>query len=120
VLRDPTRGGLATTLNEIASQSGVRITIEQSRVPIKQQVRGACEMLGLDPLYAANEGKLVAVVQSDRAEQLLAAMRGHPLGRGAEIIGAVESGAAGLILRTELGTHRPLLMLEGEALPRIC
>ena len=120
VLRDPTRGGLATTLNEIASQSGVRITIEQRSIPVREQVRGACEMLGLDPLYAANEGKLVAVVQADLAEQLLATMRHHPSGHQAEIIGAVELGPAGLVLRTELGTHRPLLMLEGEALPRIC
>lgn len=119
VLRDPTRGGLATTLNEIAGQSNVRITIEETRLPVKPQVRGACEMLGLDPLYCANEGKLVSVVAAAKSGALLEAMRCHRYGRDAAVIGTVERGA-GVALRTALGAHRPLLMLEGEALPRIC
>jgi hydrogenase expression/formation protein HypE len=119
VLRDPTRGGLATTLNEIAGQSKAMITIEEALLPVKPQVRGACEMLGLDPLYCANEGKLVAVVESGKADSLLAAMRGHRYGRDAAMIGSVGSGT-GVVLETALGSHRPLLMLEGEALPRIC
>ncbi|MCU0607407.1 MAG: hydrogenase expression/formation protein HypE [Candidatus Edwardsbacteria bacterium] len=119
VLRDPTRGGLATTLNEIAGQSRVSITVEEPRLPVRPQVRGACEMLGLDPLYCANEGKLVAVADPGAAGALLAAMRGRRDGRDAAVIGTVGTGA-GVALRTALGAHRPLLMLEGEALPRIC
>lgn len=119
VLRDPTRGGLATTLAEIAGQSGVSITVEESALPVRPQVRGACEMLGLDPLYCANEGKLVALADPGRAGALLAAMRGHRDGRDAAIIGSAGPGA-GVALLTALGAHRPLLMLEGEALPRIC
>ncbi|HTY08780.1 MAG TPA: hydrogenase expression/formation protein HypE [Candidatus Edwardsbacteria bacterium] len=119
-LRDPTRGGLATALNEIALQSGVRIGIEEQAVPVRPQVRGACEMLGLDPLYAANEGKLVAVVEAGRAEPVLRAMRRHSYGRDAALIGKIEAGPPGVALLTPLGTRRPLLMLEGEALPRIC
>ncbi|MDI6739074.1 MAG: hydrogenase expression/formation protein HypE [Candidatus Edwardsbacteria bacterium] len=119
VLRDPTRGGLATTLNEIAGQSKVRIVIEEAKLPVRAQVRGACEMLGLDPLYCANEGKLVAIVESAKSEALVAAMREHPYGKNATIIGTVENGL-GVVLKTALGAHRPVLMLEGEALPRIC
>jgi hydrogenase expression/formation protein HypE len=118
-LRDPTRGGLATTLNEIADQSGVQIEINERAVPVRPQVRGACEMLGLDPLYCANEGKLVAMVDPAKADAMIQAMRDHRYGREAAVIGSVMSGS-GVVLKTSLGAHRPLLMLEGEALPRIC
>ena len=120
VLRDPTRGGLATTLNEIALQSQASITIEEDKIPLKPGVRGACEMLGLDPLYVANEGKLVAIVPARQAGIILDAIRGHRYGREAAIIGRVEPGRPQVLLRTTLGSRRPLMMLEGEALPRIC
>jgi hydrogenase expression/formation protein HypE len=120
VLRDPTRGGLATTLNEIALQSNVTIEIEEDKIPIKPTVKGACEMLGLDPLYVANEGKLAAIVPASDAESLLAAMKQHKYGRDAAIIGRVTKGKTQVLLKTFLGSKRPLLMLEGEALPRIC
>jgi hydrogenase expression/formation protein HypE len=120
VLRDPTRGGLATTLNEISRQSKVAIAIEEEKIPVKPEVKGACEMLGLDPLYVANEGKLIAIVPGGEAEGILKAMRQDPLGREAAIIGQVESGKPQVLLKTFLGSRRPLMMLEGEALPRIC
>ncbi|MDQ7798205.1 MAG: hydrogenase expression/formation protein HypE [Candidatus Edwardsbacteria bacterium] len=120
VLRDPTRGGLATTLNEISRQSKVAIAIEEEKIPVKPEVKGACEMLGLDPLYVANEGKLIAIVPSGEAEGILKAMRQDPLGREAAIIGQVETGKPQVLLKTFLGSRRPLMMLEGEALPRIC
>ncbi|MBU1355527.1 MAG: hydrogenase expression/formation protein HypE [Candidatus Edwardsbacteria bacterium] len=120
VLRDPTRGGLATTLNEIAGQSKVTINIEEEKIPVKPEVKGACEMLGLDPLYVANEGKLIAIVASEDAESILKVMRQDPLGKEAAIIGKVESGKPQVLLTTFLGSRRPLMMLEGEALPRIC
>ena len=102
-MRDPTRGGLSSTLNEIASRSGIGITLEERTIPIREEVRGACEMLGLDPLYVANEGKLVAIVEPGAAEPLLGAMRRHPLGREAEIIGTVTAKDTGLVLmRTTL------------------
>lgn len=119
-LRDPTRGGLATTLNEIAGQSKVSINIEEGKIPVKPEVKGACEMLGLDPLYVANEGKLIAIVAGRDAEGILKAMRQDPLGRDAAIIGKVEAGKPQVLLTTLLGSRRPLMMLEGEALPRIC
>jgi hydrogenase expression/formation protein HypE len=121
VLRDPTRGGLATTLNEIARQSALMITIEEPAVPVRPAVASACELLGFDPLYVANEGRLVAMVAEGSAEVALAALRGHPLGREAVRIGAVETGPAGRVrMRTRLGTLRVLEMLSGEMLPRIC
>lgn len=120
VLRDPTRGGLATTLNEIVLQSNITIEIEEDNIPVKQPVRGACEMLGLDPLYVANEGKLAAIVPASDAESILAAMKQHKYGREAAIIGKVAKGKPQVLLKTFLGSKRPLLMLEGEALPRIC
>jgi hydrogenase expression/formation protein HypE len=120
VLRDPTRGGLATTLNEIAGQSKVTIAIEEEKIPVKPEVKGACEMLGLDPLYVANEGKLIAIVAGGDAEGILQAMRQDPLGKEAAIIGQVETGKPQVLLTTFLGSRRPLMMLEGEALPRIC
>jgi len=120
-LRDPTRGGLSSALNEIAAQSRVGITIEERAVPVREEVKGACELLGLDPLYVANEGKLVAFVEPDAAEPVLAAMRAHPLGRRAQIIGTVtQSNPATVSMRTALGTTRIVDMLSGDQLPRIC
>jgi hydrogenase expression/formation protein HypE len=120
-LRDPTRGGLSSTLNEFAAQSHAGIVIEESALPIREEVKGACELLGLDPLYVANEGKLVAVVPAPEADRLLAAMQGHPLGRNARIIGKVVEGHPGAVtMRTCLGTSRMVDMLAGDQLPRIC
>jgi hydrogenase expression/formation protein HypE len=120
-LRDPTRGGLATTLNEIARQSGVGMELDEAAVPVLPQVEAACELLGLDPLYIANEGKLVAVVAADAAEPLLAVMRAHPLGRQAARIGVVADDAHRFVqMRTRFGGRRIVDWLSGEALPRIC
>ncbi len=121
VLRDPTRGGLASTLNEIARSSGVGILIEDARLPVAASVRAACEMLGMDPVYVANEGKLVAIVPAEWAEPLLERMRAHPLGQHAAIIGRVTDAHAGVVAaRTTLGTTRVVPMQIGEQLPRIC
>jgi hydrogenase expression/formation protein HypE len=121
VLRDPTRGGLATTLNEIARQSGVAMSIEEQAVPVRPSVASACELLGFDPLYVANEGRLVALVAGGSADTALAALRSHPLGLQAVHIGVVEAGPPGRVrLRTRLGTTRVVEMLSGEMLPRIC
>jgi len=120
-LRDPTRGGVSSALNEIAAQSRVGILMDEQAIPVREEVKGACELLGLDPLYVANEGKLVAIVAPDVAEGLLAAMRAHPLGRGAEIIGTVRDSHPGVVvMRTLLGTTRIVDMLSGDQLPRIC
>lgn len=120
-MRDPTRGGLSSTLNEIAEQSQVTIEIEESAIPICDEVKGACELLGLDPLYVANEGKLVAVVASRDADRVVDAMRQHPLGSQARIIGTVLAENPGIvIMRTPLGTTRIVDMLAGDQLPRIC
>lgn len=120
-MRDPTRGGLASTLNEIAGQSRVGVRITESAICMKDEVRGACEMLGLDPLYVANEGKLVAIVPPDSAGTVLAIMREHPLGRDAAIIGAITDQHPGrLVIETEYGTARIVDMLSGDQLPRIC
>ena len=121
VLRDPTRGGVATTLNEIARQSGVSMMLEEEAIPVRAAVAAGCELLGFDPLYVANEGKLVAIVADEAAVEVLSAMRSHPLGREACRIGAVQSGPVGRVgLRTRLGTTRVVDMLSGEMLPRIC
>ena len=121
VMRDPTRGGLAATLNELAQRSGVGFRLEEAMVPVKPGVAAACELLGLDPLNVANEGKLVAVVAPDAAEPVLAAMRAHPLGREAAIIGEVVADARRFVLmRTEFGGGRIVDWLSGEQLPRIC
>jgi hydrogenase expression/formation protein HypE len=121
VLRDPTRGGLATTLNELAGQSGVGIEIDEAAVPVHESVSAASELLGLDPLYVANEGKLVAMVPEPSALTVLEAMRAHPYGREAALIGRVVPEHAGrVVLHTLLGTRRVLTMLAGEQLPRIC
>ena len=120
-LRDPTRGGLATTLNELADRSQVGIEIEETAIPVREAVRGACELLGLDPLYVANEGKLIAIVAAEAAEQALAALRAHEYGREAAVIGRVTAEHRGrLVLRTALGARRVVDMLTGEQLPRIC
>lgn len=121
VLRDPTRGGVATTLKEIAQQSGVTIQLEEEQVPVAPQVRAVCDILGLDPFYVANEGKLLAVVAPEAAEPLLEAMQQHPLGAEAAIIGTVEDGEPGRVrMRTVVGGMRIVEMLAGEQLPRIC
>jgi hydrogenase expression/formation protein HypE len=120
-LRDPTRGGLATTLNEIASASGVGIILEEERIPVREPVRGTCELLGLDPLYLANEGKLIAICPPQDAGKVLEAMRAHPLGKHAEIIGEVTmQNPKRVTLRTAIGGHRVLDMLTGAQYPRIC
>ncbi len=120
-LRDPTRGGLATTLNEIASRSRVGIVLEEAKIPVRESVRGTCELLGLDPLYLANEGKLIAICPPQEAENILAAMRAHPLGTHAEIIGQVtEENPKRVTLQTLIGGHRVLDMLTGAQYPRIC
>jgi hydrogenase expression/formation protein HypE len=120
-MRDPTRGGLSSALNEIAQQSRAGIVIDERAIPVREEVKGACELLGLDPLYVANEGKLVAIVASEDADRVLAAMRAHPLGRDANIIGSVSDSRAGLlVMRTVLGPSRIVDMLSGDQLPRIC
>lgn len=118
--RDPTRGGLSSTVNELASASGVTITIDEDAVPVDPQVRGACEMLGYDVFQVANEGKMVAVVPADEADAALRAMKASPYGENAAIIGAVSGGKPRALLRTGFGSTRILDMLVGEQLPRIC
>ena len=121
VLRDPTRGGLATTLNEIARQSGVGMMLQERALPVKPAVAAACEFLGLDPLYVANEGKLVAICAEPDAERLLAAMRAHPLGTDAAIVGAVHEDSHHFVqMTTAFGGRRIVDWLSGEQLPRIC
>jgi len=123
-LRDATRGGVATVLNEFVQSSNVTIRLREADLPLREEVKGACEILGLDPLYLANEGKLVAVVPADAAGRVLAAMRAHPAGREAAAIGTVEVcevGAGGLVvMQTAFGGQRIVDMLVGEQLPRIC
>lgn len=120
-MRDPTRGGLATTLKEIAIESGLCIKIKEEKISVPQQVMGACELLGLDPLYIANEGILLAIVSSKEAEKVLFTMRQHPLGSKAEIIGEIDDSASGMVLlETSIGGTRIIEMLQGEQLPRIC
>ncbi len=121
VLRDPTRGGIATTLNEIAGQSGLGIVIDEKSIPVRDDVKGACEILGLDPLYIANEGKLLAFVSPEDSEKLLTAMRAHPLGKDSAVIGkVVDSHAGTVVMKSEIGVTRVVDMLTGEQLPRIC
>lgn len=120
VLRDPTRGGLATTLNEIAQQSGVSIVLEESAIPVHESVRSGCSFLGLDPLYLANEGKCICILPAADADAALEAMRNSPYGREAAIIGRVEEGKPQVRLTTPIGGQRLLGMLEGAQLPRIC
>jgi hydrogenase expression/formation protein HypE len=121
VLRDPTRGGVTSALTEIAESAHVGIRLDQHALPISQEVQGACEILGLDPLYVANEGKLLAVVAKDDAENVLSAMRRHPLGEKAAIIGEVVEAHPGMVtMKTHIGGTRVVDMLSGEQLPRIC
>ncbi|WEN43855.1 Carbamoyl dehydratase HypE [Thauera sp. GDN1] len=121
VLRDPTRGGLASTVNEIASQSGVGFELDEAAIPVAPQVRAACELLGLDPLNIANEGKLVVICAADAAEAALAALRAHPLGAAAARIGTVVADERRFVqLRTPLGGRRMVDWLAAEQLPRIC
>lgn len=121
VLRDPTRGGVATTLNEIAKQSNVSIILAEDSIPVAAPVQSACEMLGFDPLYIANEGKLIAIVAADDSEKVLDTMRNHPYGENATIIGEVQKEPAGRVLmKTLIGSHRVVDILAGELLPRIC
>jgi len=120
VLRDPTRGGLATTLNEIAEQSQVSIVLDEVSVPVHEAVRNGCSFLGMDPLYLANEGKCICIVPEAHAEAALAAMRRSPYGKEAARIGSVAEGKAQVALQTRIGGRRLLGMLEGAQLPRIC
>ncbi len=120
VLRDPTRGGLATTLNEIAEQSQVGILLEETAIPVHEAVRSGCSFLGLDPLYLANEGKCICIVPEDSAEAALEAMRRSPYGKEAARVGIVTEGKAQVSLQTRIGGRRLLGMLEGAQLPRIC
>jgi hydrogenase expression/formation protein HypE len=121
VLRDPTRGGLATSLNEIARSAGTGVRLSESSIPVPPDVAGACSLLGLDPLYVANEGKLVAFVPRESAEQVLAAMREHPLGSGSAVIGECVDEHAGMVVQTtRFGATRVVDMPLGEQLPRIC
>ncbi|MFI5371400.1 MAG: hydrogenase expression/formation protein HypE [Candidatus Eisenbacteria bacterium] len=121
VLRDPTRGGVSSALNEIAQAARTGILLEETAIPIAEPVRGACEILGLDPLYVANEGKVLAIVAPGRADAALAAMRAHPLGREAAVIGRVVDEHPGRVfMKSRIGGTRVVDMLSGEQLPRIC
>jgi hydrogenase expression/formation protein HypE len=121
VLRDPTRGGVASSLNEIAESSAVGIRIDEAKIPVSEPVRGACEILGLDPLYVANEGKLLAFVSREDAERVHSVMRKHPLGKESAIIGEVVAEHKGtVVMKTSIGGSRVVDMLSGEQLPRIC
>lgn len=121
LMRDPTRGGLASTLHELAQASGVGVRIEEERIPLRPEVKGACELLGLDPLYIANEGKLVAVLPAEDAETLVETLRAHPLGRNAAVIGEVLPDGPGIVRsKSRIGGERVVSLLAGEPLPRIC
>jgi len=121
VLRDPTRGGLATTLNEIAAQSCVGITLYENSIPVKDEVRGVCELLGMDPLYMANEGKMIVILPAESADAVLEKIKSHPFGTNARIIGDVTDKQPGrVIIKTITGGSRILDMLSGDQLPRIC
>jgi hydrogenase expression/formation protein HypE len=120
-LRDLTRGGLASALVEIAEAAHLQIEIEENSIPVQQQVQGACEILGLDPLYVANEGRFIAIVPAEQANRTLKIMRAHVLGRNAEIIGKVMESKSGLVtMKSKIGASRIVDMLSGEQLPRIC
>jgi hydrogenase expression/formation protein HypE len=120
-LRDATRGGVATICNEVARAAGVAVVVEEDAVPVRPDVRGACELLGIDPLYVACEGRLVAVVDGEQVEAAMAALRSHPLGEGAAVIGRVRDDPPGLVLlKTSFGGTRIVDLLVGDPLPRIC
>lgn len=122
VLRDPTRGGLATTLNEIATQSNVNIVLDDTNIPIKREVRAACDMLGFDPLYIANEGKVIIILPENQAEAAMKVLKGHPLGKEAALIGKISEshGIVRVSTKTIIGGTRIIDVLAGEMLPRIC
>ena len=120
-MRDPTRGGLSSALNELADASKVGVHVTESTLPVRVEVKGACEMLGLDPMYVANEGKLIAVVPAEDCEKLLATMRNHPLGRNSAVIGQIVADYPGMVIMKSLvGGERVVTLLAGEQLPRIC
>jgi hydrogenase expression/formation protein HypE len=120
-MRDPTRGGLASTLNEIAQASGVGIDLDEAKLPVRPEVQSACELLGLDPVYVANEGKAVFFVAPEFAAVVLAVLRAHPLGQNAALIGQVTGQHKGmLVARTAMGANRVIAQQIGEQLPRIC
>lgn len=120
-MRDPTRGGLASSLNELAQSSHIGVRIDETRLPVRPEVLAACEMLGLDPLYVANEGKLIAVVSPSETDNLLSVMREHPLGQSASVIGEVTDQHPGtVVMKSTIGGERMVMMLSGEQLPRIC
>ena len=120
-MRDPTRGGIASALNELAAASRVGVRLEERRIPVRPAVRGACEILGFDPVYVANEGKLIAVAAASDADRVVAAMRKHPLGAEAAVIGEIVSGHPGMVvMRSVAGGERVVSLLTGEQLPRIC
>ncbi|WP_372718508.1 hydrogenase expression/formation protein HypE [Novipirellula sp.] len=121
VMRDPTRGGVSSTLNELAAASKVGILLDEASIPVRAEVHSACEMLGLDPMYVANEGKLIAVVPEQHCQSLLTVMKQHPRGRDAAVIGNVVADHAGMVvMRSLIGGQRVVTMLAGEQLPRIC
>lgn len=121
VLRDPTRGGISSTLNEIAVYSNTGISINETAIPVDEEVKAAAEILGLDPLYIANEGKLIAIVNADRADAILSEMKKHPFGKNAAIIGEVtDTNRSKVIMKTAIGSRRIVDMISGELLPRIC
>jgi hydrogenase expression/formation protein HypE len=121
VMRDPTRGGIASSLNEIAEIAKIGMLIEESKIPILEEVKGACEILGLDPLYIANEGKMIAVVSNEIAEDVLSEWRKKELGKEAEIIGEITAENPGMVvMKTTIGSKRIVDMISGEQLPRIC
>jgi hydrogenase expression/formation protein HypE len=119
-MRDPTRGGVASVLNEAIEKSGSGMIIDERALPIRKQTRAVCDILGLDPLYVANEGKMIIIVNKRHAARVLAALRRHPSGRDARVIGDVVKKPAGVWLKTNIGSIRPLLLLQSEGLPRIC
>jgi hydrogenase expression/formation protein HypE len=120
-MRDATRGGVATILNEVASDADVAVVVEEDAIPVRPDVRGACELLGIDPLYVACEGRMVAIVSGDAAGDALAALRSHPLGEGAAIVGRIRDDPPGLVLlKTAFGGTRIVDLLVGDPLPRIC
>jgi hydrogenase expression/formation protein HypE len=120
-MRDPTRGGLATTLNEWCVGKPWGILLDESSIPLRDSVKGLCELLGFDPLYVANEGKVIMVVPPEEANRALASLKSHPLGQDAAVIGRIRSQSAGKVcLRTPIGGERIVDMLRGDQLPRIC
>ncbi|MFH1198429.1 MAG: hydrogenase expression/formation protein HypE [bacterium] len=121
VMRDPTRGGIASALNEIAESANKEIIIDESKIPVSEEVKGACELLGFDPLYIANEGKLLIFLPEEESEKVFDVIRNHPLGKDAQIIGEVTNGnSSRVLLKTIIGTTRIVDMISGEQLPRIC